>query len=106
MAGLPEWLLVLLGMIPVLWLAYCVLRAQFGLQCGGACSATILLTDAGCVLWLLMKGVELMNGAQVAFAWLCLFSVNAGLAVGWFNAHLKRKRARERQAAALRPSPR
>lgn len=95
MSVLPAWLLVLLAMGPVLWLAFCVLKAQFGLECGWACSATLLLADAAAALWLLLRGTEVMNGAQIAFAWLCLFSVNIGLGVGWLNGHLKRKRARE-----------
>jgi hypothetical protein len=96
---MPTWLLILLGMIPVLWLAYCVLKAQFGLQCGRACSATILLADIAAIAWLLLQGVQVMNGAQVAFAWLCLFSVNLGLGVGWLTGHLKRQRCRAAGAA-------
>jgi hypothetical protein len=91
---MPTWLLVLLGMVPVLWTAFCVLKAQFGLECGWACSATILLADAVAVAWLLLEGRDFANGAQLAFAWLCLFTVNVGLGVGWLIGHLKRKRRR------------
>ena len=96
---MPTWLLILLGMIPVLWLAYCILKAQFGLQCGWACSATILLADAAAVGWLVLQGQQVMNGTQFVFAWLCLFTINVGLGVGWLTGHLKRKRRREAEAA-------
>lgn len=98
MVDLPMWLIILLGMFPVLWLAYCILKAQFGLECGRACSVTLLLADAAAVLWLLQQGQQVMNGAQVGFAWLCLFTINVGLGVGWLTGHLKRKRAREKFA--------
>jgi hypothetical protein len=98
MGDLPIWLLILLGMVPVLWLAFCVLTAQFGLQCGWACNATLLLADVIAVGWLVSQGSQVMNGAQVGFAWLCLFTINVGLGVGWLSGHLKRKRAREKAA--------
>ena len=100
MSALPTWLLVLLGIGPVLWLAFCVLKAQFGLACGWACGATVLLLDVMVVAWLALQGHAAMNGPQVAFLCVCLITVNVGLAVGWLTRHLARKRARE---AAARP---
>jgi hypothetical protein len=100
MEALPVWLLVLLGIGPVLWLAFCVLKAQFGLACGRACSATVLLLDVVALAWLLVQGHAVMTGPQVVFLCVCLFSVNAGLGVGWLTGHLSRKRAAE---AAARP---
>lgn len=92
---MPIWLLVLLGIGPVLWIAFCVLKAQFGLGCGRACSATVLLLDAVAIGWLALDGTEVMNGAQVAFLVVCLITVNTGLGVGWLTGHLSRKRAQE-----------
>ena len=100
MSALPTWLLVLLGIGPVLWLAFCVLKAQFGLACGWACGATVLLLDVVVLGWLILDGQRVMNGPQIAFLCVCLITVNVGLAVGWLTRHLARKRARE---AAARP---
>jgi len=94
MTALPVWLLVLLGIGPVLWIAFCILKAQFGLACGWACGATVLLVDVAAVAWLALQGHAVMNGAQVAFLIVCLISVNTGLGIGWLTAHLARKRAR------------
>ncbi|NIA68604.1 hypothetical protein HBA54_08370 [Pelagibius litoralis] len=92
---MPTWLLVLLVMIPVLWLAFCILKAQFGLVCGRACSATILLADAVAIIWLAVQGQHFMNGAQIGFACLVLFTVNVGLSVGWLTGHLKLRREKD-----------
>ena len=96
---MPTWLLVLLGMGPVLWLAFCVLKAQFGLECGWACGATVLLLDVTALSWLFFDGHRVMNGPQVAFLIVCLVTVNTGLGIGWLTRHLVRKRAQ----AAARP---
>ena len=99
MSALPVWLLVLLGIGPVLWIAFCILKAQFGLACGWACGATVLLVDVAAVAWLALQGHAVMNGPQTAFLIVCLVSVNAGLGIGWLTAHLSRKRAGEAAAA-------
>ena len=100
---MPTWLIIVLLIPPVLWLAFCVLKAQFGLECGWPCIATLLLADTVAVSWLVLEGPATMNGAQVVFVWLCLFSVNVGLGVGWLTGHLKRKRRREREEEANGP---
>ena len=92
---MPTWLIILLAMVPLLWLAYCVLKAQFGLECGWACSTTILLADAVAIGWLLISGLEVMNAPQFVFAWVCLVTINFGLGIGWLTGHLTRKRRRE-----------
>lgn len=92
---MPTALLVLLAMIPILWLAFCVLKAQFGLVCGSYCSATLIFADIAAITWLVLQGHAMMNAAQFGFAWLVLFTVNLGLSVGWLSAHLKRKRRRQ-----------
>jgi len=99
MTTLPVWLLVLLGIFPVLWIAFCVLKAQFGIGCGRACSATVLLLDAVAIGWIFLDGHRVMNGAQIVFLGVCLVTVNAGLGVGWLTGYLSRKRAREAAAA-------
>jgi hypothetical protein len=101
MTALPVWLLVLLGIGPVLWFAFCVLKAQFGLTCGWACGTTVLLIDVVALAWLALQGHAVMNGPQIAFLIVCLVSVNAGLGIGWLTAHLSRKRKAE--AAAQPP---
>lgn len=92
---MPTSVLVLLAMIPILWLAFCILKAQFGLVCGRYCSATLILTDIAAIGWLAIQGQAVMNATQFGFAWLLLFTVNLGLSVGWLSAYLKRKRRRE-----------
>jgi len=100
MTALPTSLLVLLGTGPVLWVAFCVLKAQFGLHCGWACTATILIVDAAAIAWLVLQGSQVMNGAQFVFACVCLVTVNFGLLMGWLVGHLSRKRQREKQTTA------
>lgn len=82
-------------MVPILWLAFCILKAQFGLECGTYCSATLTLTDIAAITWLVIQGQAVMNATQFGFAWLLLFTVNLGLSVGWLSGYLKRKRLRE-----------
>ena len=89
---MPTALLVLLAMVPILWLAFCILKAQFGLVCGTYCSATLILADIAAVAWLLTQGQAVMNATQFGFAWLVLFTVNLGLSVGWLSGYLKRRR--------------
>lgn len=94
---MPTALLVLLVMIPILWLAFCVLKAQFGLVCGHYCSATLILADIAAIAWLVIQGQVVMNAAQFGFACLVLFTVNLGLSVGWLSAYLKRRRLHDRE---------
>lgn len=94
---MPTALLVLLAMVPILWLAFCILKAQFGLVCGTYCSATLILTDIAAITWLILQGQTVMNGTQFGFACLVLFTVNLGLSVGWLSGYLKRRRLHDKE---------